>query len=88
MVVLATRLTKKVQWPILNNSHTYPFCKTTPGTQLAIAPFFVSETRSKRSQNYSVSESQGAPKPIANFKGVRAQNHYFILYLMVLCCLV
>ena len=20
--------TKKVQWPILNNSHAYPFCKT------------------------------------------------------------
>ena len=28
---------------------------------LAIAPFFVSETSSKWSQNYSVSESQGAP---------------------------
>ena len=23
-----------VQWQILNNSHAYPFCKTTPGTQL------------------------------------------------------
>ena len=23
-----------VQWPILNNSHAYPFCKTTPGTKL------------------------------------------------------
>ena len=36
-------LTKMVQWPILNNSHAYPFCKTTPGTtsylDLAIAPF-------------------------------------------------
>ena len=34
---------KMVQWPILNNSHAYPFCKTTPGTTsylvLAIAPF-------------------------------------------------
>ena len=34
---------KKVQWPILNNSHDYPFCKTMPGTTsylvLAIAPF-------------------------------------------------
>ena len=29
---------------------------------LAIAPFFVSETRSKRSRNYSVSESQGVPR--------------------------
>ena len=28
---------------------------------LAIAPFFVSEICSKWSQNYSVSESQGAP---------------------------
>ena len=32
-----------VQWPMLNNSHAYPFCKTTPGTTsylvLAIAPF-------------------------------------------------
>ena len=32
-----------VQWQILNNSHAYPFCKTTPGTTsylvLAIAPF-------------------------------------------------
>ena len=28
---------------------------------LANAPFFVSETRPKRSRNYSVSESQGAP---------------------------
>ena len=27
-------LTKMVQWPILNNSHVYPFCKTTPVTQL------------------------------------------------------
>ena len=27
-------LTKMVQCPILNNSHAYPFCKTTPGTQL------------------------------------------------------
>ena len=58
-------MTKTVQWPILNNSHAYPFCKTMPGTQLylvlAIAPFFVSETRSKGSRNYSVSESQGAP---------------------------
>ena len=28
----------QVQWPILNNSHAYPFCKTTPGTLvLAIA---------------------------------------------------
>ena len=60
----ATRLPKMVQWPILNNSHAYPFCKTMPGTQLfsiGIAPFFVSVTRSKRSRNYSVSESQGAP---------------------------
>ena len=36
-------LTKMVQWPILNNSHAYPFCKTMPGTTsylvLAIAPF-------------------------------------------------
>ena len=22
---------KMVQWPILNNSHAYPFCKTMPG---------------------------------------------------------
>ena len=28
---------------------------------LTIVPFFVSETRSKRSRNYSVSKSQGAP---------------------------
>ena len=27
-------LTKMVQWPIINNSHAYPFCKTMPGTQL------------------------------------------------------
>ena len=27
-------MTKMVQCPILNNSHAYPFCKTTPGTQL------------------------------------------------------
>ena len=25
---------KLAQWPILNNSHAYPFCKTMPGTQL------------------------------------------------------
>ena len=25
---------KMVQWPIINNSHAYPFCKTMPGTQL------------------------------------------------------
>ena len=25
--------TKKVKWPILNNSHAYPFCKTTPNGQ-------------------------------------------------------
>ena len=30
----ATRLPKMVQWPILNNSHAYPICKTIPGTQL------------------------------------------------------
>ena len=64
--VSLTKMTKTVQWPILNNSHAYPFCKTMPGTQLylvlAIAPFFVSETRSKWSRNYSVSESQGAPQ--------------------------
>ena len=32
-----------VQWPILNNSHAYPFCETMPGStsylDLAIAPF-------------------------------------------------
>ena len=28
----ATRLTKMLQWLHLNNSHAYPFCKTTPGT--------------------------------------------------------
>ena len=32
--VSLTKMTKMVQWPILNNSHAYPFCKTTPGTQL------------------------------------------------------
>ena len=35
--------TKMVQWPIVINSHAYPFFKTTPGTtsylDLAIAPF-------------------------------------------------
>ena len=36
-------------------------CQVLSYLVLAIAPFFVSETRSKRSQNYSVSESQGAP---------------------------
>ena len=61
-----------VQWPILNNSHAYPLCKTTPGTtsylDLAIAPFLSvklaeigRETRRNRSRNYSVSESRGAP---------------------------
>ena len=33
-LVLIQFATKKVQWPILNNSHAYPFCKTMPGTQL------------------------------------------------------
>ena len=28
----STRLTKMLQWLHLNNSHAYPFCKTTPGT--------------------------------------------------------
>ena len=32
--VSLTKMTKMVQWLILNNSHAYPFCKTTPGTQL------------------------------------------------------
>ena len=40
---LRVSLTKMVQWLILNNSHSYPFCKTMPGTisylVLAIAPF-------------------------------------------------
>ena len=68
------------KWLHLNNSHAYPFCKTTPGTisesrqqycaiELRHQFFrcsnwdriFVSETRSKWLQNYSVSESEGAP---------------------------
>ena len=27
---MAVSRPKMVQWPILNNSHAYPFCKTTP----------------------------------------------------------
>ena len=76
----STRLTKMSQWLHLNNSHAYPFCKTTPGTiseshQQSCAielrqqffrcsncdHIFFSETCSKQSQNYSVSESEGAP---------------------------
>ena len=41
-------LTKWSQWLHLNNSHAYPFCKTTPGTtsylDVAIATIFVSVT--------------------------------------------
>ena len=67
------------KWLHLNNSHAYPYCKTTPGTisesrqqycaiELRHQFFrcsnwdriFVSETRSKWLQNYSVSESEGA----------------------------
>ena len=40
---------KWLQWLHLNNSHAYPFCKTTPGTtsylDVAIATCFVSVTR-------------------------------------------
>ena len=76
----STRLTKMSQWLHQNNSHAYPFCKTTPGTiseshQQSCAielqqqffrcsncdHIFVSETCSKQSRNYSVSESEGAP---------------------------
>ena len=76
-----TRLTKMLQWLHLNNSHSYPFCKTTPGSiseshqqSCAIESLhqffrcsncnhiFVGETRSQRSRNYSVSESEGAPR--------------------------
>ena len=79
-----------LQWLHLNNSHAYPFSKTTPGTisescQQSCAiksrqqffrcsncdQIFVSETRSKQSQNYSVSESEGAP-----FKVVHLQSEH------------
>ena len=48
--------TKKVQWPILNNSHAYPFCKTMRNGQYSIS---VSETGAKWSQFGTVSETWG-----------------------------
>ena len=56
-----------VQWQILNHSPFVTPRQVLGYLVLAIAPFFVSVTRSKRSQNYSVSESQGAPKAFGHF---------------------
>ena len=47
---------------MLNNSHAYPFCKTTPGTISYLdCTIFVSVTCGNWSQNYSVSVTRGAP---------------------------
>ena len=95
-----TRLTKMSKWLHLNNSHAYPFCKTTPGTisesrqqycaiELRHQFFrcsnwdriFVSETRSKRSQNYSVSESEGAPMDWTRTLDVRIGQPIYQLWI-------
>ena len=97
----STRLTKMSQWLHQNNSHAYPFCKTTPGTiseshQQSCAielqqqffrcsncdHIFVSVTCSKRSRNYSVSESEGAPRI---YEVWNDENHWdFVAHVMCL----
>ena len=88
MVVLATRLTKKVQWPILNNSHTYPFCKTTPGTQLAIAPFLsvkLAQNGRKTTQSVKVRVHQN-PLPISKVFMLQIITLFYISWCCVVWC--
>ena len=58
-----------------------PFVKLRAGTQLfsiGHCTFFVSETHSKWSQNYSVSESEGAPLPCAIMKAESKEQQEFL----------